>query len=164
MPAIFLLPAQTDTARLTAALGGWEWFEFDAVLAPAMNLRFADDGRAFPAQGTVSIRRGDDRAASGERIADSFRYIAACVDGETGEPVEERFGVTLFMDAAGFDRLVQRVHWGLPEVALFFDVGSEVIRGTGTGPTESLSFRGQPQSWEKISSATLTQRPKPAAG
>ena len=159
MPAIFLIPAGAETARLTAALTGSEWFEFEAVLAPTMNLRFEPDGRKFPRKGIVSIRRGLDYAKSGERIVDSFRYIESCTLDGTGEHVEERFGVTLFMPEAAFDRLTLRAHWGLPEVVLFFEASSEVITLDRGGDVESLWFRPSPRPWEKISSATLTQRP-----
>jgi hypothetical protein len=164
MHAIFLIPANTDSARLTVALGGSEWFEFDAGLAPGMHLRLAGEGRSFPARGTVSIRRGMDHAASGERVVDSFRYIAGCIDDETGEPVPERFGVTLFMAEAAFDRLLQRAHWGLPALALFFDPASEVITAAAAGNADALFFRRQPRSWEQISSVTLTQRPTRGQG
>lgn len=163
MPAISLIPAAIDSARLTAGLAGFEWFEFEAALAPAMNLSLAPDGRKFPARGTVSIRRGPDHAESGERIVDSFRYIASCTDDDTGEQVAERFGVTLFMAEAAFDRLVQRVDWGLPEVDLLFEPSSEVVAFQPGGRPEDLVFRPQPRPWEQIASATLTQRPRAAA-
>ena len=159
MPAIFLIPAGAETARLTAALTGSEWFEFAAFLAPAMNLRLQPDGRPFPRKGTVSIRRGVDHATSGERIVDSFRYIESCTAEDTGEHVEERFGVTLFMAEAAFDRLIERAHWGLPELVLFFDASSEVITFEPGGAPEDLRFRAKPRPWEEISSATLTQTP-----
>jgi hypothetical protein len=157
MAAIFLIPAGAEPARLTAALTGSEWFEFEAVLAPTMNLRFKPDGRKFPLKGTVSIRRGMDHAMSGERIVDSFRYVESCTTDDTGEHVEERFGLTLFIPEAAFDRLTQRAHWGLPEVVLFFDTSSEVITPDPGGGLEDLWFRPEPQPWEKVSSATLTQ-------
>jgi hypothetical protein len=159
MPALFLIPAGAETARLTAALTGSEWFEFGATLAPTMNLRCEPDGRPFPRQGTVSIRRGLDHGTSGERIVDSFRYIESCTADDTGERVEERFGVTLFMAEAAFDRLMARAHWGLPELVLFFDASSEVITCDPGGSLEDLRFRPNPRPWEKISSATLTQIP-----
>jgi len=159
MPVIFLIPAGAETARLTAALTGYEWFEFEAALAPRMNLRFEPDGRKFPLNGMVSIRRGLDRAKSGEPIVDSFRYIESCTEEDTGEHVEERFGVTLFMPEAAFDRLMGRAQWGLPEVVLFFDAASEVITFDPGGDVDDLWFRPNPQPWERISSATLTQRP-----
>jgi hypothetical protein len=159
MPAISLVPDGPASARLTTALSGSEWFEFDAALAPAMNLRFEPDGRAFPARGTVSIRRGLDHAESGERVVDSFRYIGSCTDDDTGERVEERFGVTLFMPEAAFDRLTQRAHWELPAIVLFFDPASQVITRQPGGNAEDLRFRPQPRPWEQIASATLTQRP-----
>ena len=158
MPSIALLPAAAATARLTSGLAGWAWLEFEATLAPATNLRFAPDGRPFPAHGTVSIRRGADQSASGERIADAFRYIAACTDDDTGEPIAERFGVTLFMDEAAIDRLVARAHWGLPALVLYFDPTSDVITLQAPGKVDDLFFRAQPRSWEKIVNATLTQR------
>jgi hypothetical protein len=158
MPAISLIPSDIASARLTAALPGSEWFEFEAALAPAMNLRFAPGGREFPGRGTVSIRRGLDHAESGERIVDSFRYIESCTDDETGAPIEERFGVTLFMAEAAFDRLMQRVHWDLPALVLYFDPSSEVITLDPAGGVEDLFFRTEPRSWEKITGATLTQR------
>ena len=163
MPAIFLMPAGAETARLTAALTGSEWFEFAATLAPTMNLWLEPDGRRFPRKGTVSIRRGLDHATSGERIVDSFRYIESCTAEDTGEHVEERFGVTLFMAEAAFDRLMERAHWGLPELVLFFDASSEVITFQPGGAVEDLSFRAKPRPWEEISSATLTQSPCPRA-
>jgi hypothetical protein len=163
MPAIYLIPGNLESARLTAGLAGSEWFEFEAALAPAMNLRFVPDGRKFPAAGTVSIRRGLDHAESGERIADSFRYIESCTDDETGEHVEERFGVTLFMAEAAFDRLMQRAHWGLPALVLIFDPSSEVITVDPAGGIEDVWFRSGPGSWEAIASATLTQRPPAGA-
>ena len=159
MPALFLIPAAADTARLTATLAGSEWFEFAASLAPTMNLRLEPDGRPFPRKGTVSIRRGPNHAHSGERIVDSFRYIESCTAEDTGERVEERFGVTLFMAEAAFDRLMGRAHWGLPEVVLFFDAASEVITLQPGGSLEDLRFRTKPRPWEEIASATLTQSP-----
>jgi hypothetical protein len=159
MPALFLIPAGADTARLTAALTGSEWFEFAASLAPTPNLRLEPDGRPFPRKGAVSIRRGLDHATSGERIVDSFRYIESCIAEDTGEHVEERFGVTLFMPEAAFDRLMERVHWGLPELVLFFDAASEVITFAPGGSPEDLSFRRNARPWEEIASATLTQSP-----
>ena len=163
MHALSLVPAEIASARLTAELAGSEWFEFEAALAPAMNLRLAPDGRSFPAKGTVSIRRGLDHAASGERIVDSFRYIESCTDDETGEHVEERFGVTLFMAEAAFDRLMQRAHWGPPALVLSFDPSSEVIAIDPAAGIDHLWFRREPPSWEEIQSATLTQRPGAAA-
>jgi hypothetical protein len=157
MPAVSLIPGDVGTGRLTAGLAGSEWFEFEAALAPTMNLRFAHDGTSFPARGTVSIRRGPDRAQSGERIVDSFRYIESCTDRDTGEHVEARFGVTLFMAEAAFDRLMGRVHWGLPALVLYFDAASEVITSAPGGDAEDLRFRAEPDPWEKIASATLTQ-------
>jgi hypothetical protein len=159
MPAISLIPGKIETARLTAGLTGSEWLEFEAALAPTMNLRFAHDGTRFPAKGTVSIRRGPDRANSGERIVDSFRYIESCTDGDTGKQVEARFGVTLFMAEAAFDRLTSRVHWGLPALVLSFDAASEVITFAPGGDVDDLRFRAEPDPWEKIASATLTQSP-----
>jgi hypothetical protein len=159
MPAISLIPGDIEAARLTAGLTGSEWFEFEAALVPAMNLRFAPDGRRFPARGTVSIRRGLDYARSGERIVNSFRYIESCTDHDTGEHVEERFGVTLFMAEAAFDRLMERAHWGLPALVLFFDSSSEVITIDPAGDVEHLWFRLELRPWEKVTSATLTQRP-----
>jgi hypothetical protein len=158
MPAISLIPLASQSARLVVALAGSEWFEFDAALAPTMNLRFAPDGRKFPAKGSVSIRRGPDRSVSGERIEDSFRYIESCTDADTGEQVEERFGVTLFMAEAAFDRLAARAHWGLPALVLAFDPLSTVIALDPAGGPDDLWFRPAPRPWEKIASATLTQR------
>lgn len=158
MPVLSLLPAGIETARLVTATGGSEWFEFDALVAPATDLRLEPHGRRFPAHGTVSLRRGADRAASGERIADVLRYIERCTDDVTGLPVEDRFGVTLFLAEPAFDRLVARVNWGLPALDLFFDPSSPVVSqdaGSGGG----LRFRTQPRPWETIASATLTQRP-----
>jgi len=158
MPVISLLPAALDTARLVTGTGGSEWLEFDAVLAPATVLRLEPQGQRFPGRGTVSVRRGTDRAAGGERIADVLRYIEPCTDDVTGLPVDARFGVTLFLAEAAFDRLVARVHWGLPALDLLFDASSPVVTqdaGRGGG----LRFRTQPQPWEAIASATLTQRP-----
>jgi hypothetical protein len=159
MHAISLIPGPIHDARLTAGLAGSEWFEFEAALDPTTNLRFAPDGRRFPIVGTVSIRRGLDHAESGERIVDSFRYIESCTDDVTGEHVEERFGVTLFMAEAAFDRLTGRVHWGLPVVVLFFDAPSEVISGDAAGGGGDLFFHPRPRPWERIASVTLTQRP-----
>jgi hypothetical protein len=163
MPAIFLTPAGAETARLTVTLAGSEWFEFAAALAPTMNLRFEPDGRRFPLKGSVSIRRGVDHTKSGERIVDSFRYIESCTAGDTGEHVEERFGVTLFMPEAAFDRLTERAHWGLPELVLFFDASSEVITFEPGGNVQDLRFRLNPRPWEEIASATLTQSPLASA-
>ena len=163
MPAISLIPQRNASVRLVASLGGSEWFEFQAALAPAMNIRFAPDGRTFPSSGTVSIRRGFDHAKSGERIVDSFRYIESCTDDETGEHVQERFGVTLFMAEAAFDRLMQRAHWGPPALVLSFDPSSEVITMDPSAGIDALWFRREPRSWEEIRSATLTQRPGAAA-
>jgi hypothetical protein len=160
--AVYLVPAAIKTARLTAGLAGSEWFEFDAALAPRMDLRFVPEGTPFPTRGTVSIRRGLDRAQSGERLADSFRFIAGATDDETGEPVPARFGVTLFMAEAAFDRLLARMHWGLPELVLFFDAASQVLVQRPGGGPEDLDFRANPQAWERIASATLTQRPPQA--
>jgi hypothetical protein len=159
MPAISLVADGPASARLTTALSGSEWFEFDAALAPVINLRFEPDGRPFPARGTVSIRRGLDYAASGERVMDAFRYIESCTDDDTGEHVEERFGVTLFLPEAAFDRLTQRVNWGLPDLVLFFDPASQVIAVAPGGSAEDLRFRSRPRPWEQVASATLTQRP-----
>jgi hypothetical protein len=158
MPAISLIPGKIESARLVSALAGSEWFEFDAALAPSMNIRFVSDARKFPVKGTVSIRRGPDYSQSGERIVDSFRYIESCTDDDTGEQVEERFGVTLFMEEAAFDRLSERTHWGLPTLVLFFDPSSKVITFHLAGSADELCFRPDPRPWEKISSATLTQR------
>ncbi|QJW85099.1 hypothetical protein HK414_21340 [Ramlibacter terrae] len=158
MAVISLLPAGSETARLVTAAGGSEWLEFDAVLAPAMVLALEPDGRRFPGHGTVSIRRGFDTAASGERIADALRYIEGCTDDATGLAVDERFGVTLFPAEAAFDRLVARVHWGLPELDLFFDPSSPVI-AQDAGSAGALRFRTQPRPREAIASVTLTQRP-----
>jgi hypothetical protein len=158
MTSISLVPANIASARLTAGLDGSEWFEFEATLDPAMNLRFAPDGRKFPAAGTVSIRRGVDHSASGERIVDSFRYIESCTDDETGQRVEERFGVALFMAEAAFDRLMQRAHWGLPALVLSFDPSSQVIASDPAGGVEDVRFRSGLRSWEEVTGVTLTQR------
>jgi hypothetical protein len=160
--ALSLVPAAMESARLTAGLEGSEWFEFGATLAAATDLRFAPEGTPFPANGTVSLRRGADRAQSGERLADSFRFIAGAVDHESGEQVPARFGVTLFLPEAAFDRLLARMHWGLPQLVLFFDAASEVVRQRAGGGPEQLDFRAGVQSWERIASATLAQRPVPA--
>jgi hypothetical protein len=164
MLALDLIPLELASARLTAGLSGSEWFEFDVALAPAMNLRFAPDGRSFPARGTVSIRRGVDHAASGEPIVDSFRYIESSTDHDTGGHVQERFGVTLFMAEDAFDRLTGRAQWGLPALVLYFDASSQVITPQAGGKAEDLGFRPQPQPWERIVGATLTQRLRPLAG
>jgi hypothetical protein len=63
------------------------------------------------------------------------------------------------MAEAAFDRLTGRVQWGLPTLVLFFDPSSEVITFHPAGDTEHLCFRPDPRPWEKIKSATLTQRP-----
>ena len=157
MPVISLLPAGVETARLVTATGGSEWFEFDALVAPGNDVRLEPHGHRFPGRGTVSIRRGADRTADGERIADALRYIESCTDEVTGRPVDARFGVTLFLDEAAFDRLVGRVNWGLPALDLFFDPSSPVVtQDAGSG---DLCFRTQPRPWEAIASTTLTQRP-----
>jgi hypothetical protein len=158
MHSISLIPAAKASARLVVALAGPEWLEFDVVLAPAMQIRFAPESGRFPVDGTVSIRRGRDVSAAGERITDSFRYIEACIDDETGEPVAERFGVTLFMEEAAFDRLTARPAWGLPSIDLLFDSASQVIAADASGASDALCFRRVPQPWERIASATLTQR------
>ena len=157
MHAISVLPGGLETARLTVLPSGSEWFEFDATLAPATKLRFASDGRQFPVRGTVSIRRGLDEAD-----VDSFRYIEGCTDDDTGEQVEERFGVTLFIAEDAFDRLLQRTHWGLPALVLFFDASSTVITPDRAGAADGLLFHPRPRPWEKVASATLTQRPRAA--
>ncbi len=154
MPSISLVPADRRSARLVTALPGSEWFEFEAELAAGERLRLEPEGRAFPTRGTVSIRRGLDHEPSGDRIADTFRYIESCTDSETGAHVDERFGVTLFMPAAAFDRLAQRAQWGLPALVLSFDAGGAVV----TGAAGDLCFRRQARSWEQIAGATLTQR------
>ncbi|HEY8360344.1 MAG TPA: hypothetical protein VIL30_23050, partial [Ramlibacter sp.] len=138
MPAISLLPAETAAARLVVALAGSEWLEFDAVLAPTLNLRIAPGGQGFPARGTVSIRRGPDHTDAGERIADVLRYIESCSDEDTGEHVQERFGVTLFLAEPAFDRLVARAHWGLPALVLSFDASSQVITHDAAGGLDDL--------------------------
>lgn len=85
--------------------------------------------------------------------------IESCTAEDTGEHVEERFGVALFMPEAAFDRLMERAHWGLPELVLFFDAASEVITFAPGGSLEDLRFRTNPRPWEEIASATLTQSP-----
>ena len=158
MPVISLLPAGLESARLVTASGASEWLEFDAIVAPATVLRLEPQGRRFPGHGTVSVRRGADHAAGGERIADALRYIDACTDDVSGLPVDARFGVTLFLAEAAFDRLVARVNWSLPALDLFFDPSSPVvIEDAGSGG--DLRFCTQPRPWEAIASTTLTQRP-----
>jgi hypothetical protein len=156
MLVLTLLPGTRESARLTVGTAGFEWLEFEAALAPTTDLRLVPDGRPFPSRGTVSIRRGPDHGAEGERIVDALRYIEGCVDDVTGEAVRERFGVTLFIAPATFDRLVERAHWGLPEVVLSFDPSGSVVAPTRSA--DGLSFHRDRGAWERIAGATLTQR------
>jgi len=161
MLAITLIAGTRESARLTVGSAGFEWFEYEAALAPTTDLRLVPSERPFPGRGTVSIRRGEDRTQAGERIVDSLRYIGTCVDQDTGESLQERFGLTVFLAPEVFDRLLDRVHWTLPELVLTFDAADAAARVVdplrSAGP-DSLAFHLDRGTWAQVASVTLTQR------
>lgn len=158
MPAITLLPANAQGGELSASLTGAERLVFAAVLDRRMNLRLLG-GADFPLEGLVTIRRGYDFNDAGDRIVDEFRYEESYRDGETGESGPVRFTAILFIEESAFDRLLGRIHWGLPRVHLFFELSSEVITFEPGGDAEDLLFQPVPRPWERVSGATLVQQP-----
>jgi hypothetical protein len=159
MPAITILPVNVQSGELSISLVGSESLEFDVVLDPKMNVRFAGDEREFPQNGVALIIRGFKFSEAGNRIVDEFRYEESYTDDETGEEVRERFRVFLFMEEAAFDRLTERIHCGLPKLHLFFDLSSQTITFMPGGSAEDLFIQPVPRPWEQITSATLIQKP-----
>lgn len=160
MPAIIVLPTSHEGGELSAKPTGREWFCFEAMLDTRMRVRLVDQDRCFPSNGFVSIERGFVYADAGERIVDAFCYEESHTDCETGAAIPECFRVTLFMEEAAFDRLMQRLHWGLPELHIFFDLYSEIVTyNPRSGDSRNLEFKALPKPWEKIEGANLIQRP-----
>ena len=160
---IIVQPAASEGGEIFASLNGQEWLRFQAILDESVEMRLLDKDhrfRGFPPNGVVQIRRGFDYNQEGERIVDEFRYEEGYEDDETGETVPECFKVTLFMDELAFDRLVQRLRWGPPEVRLGFALSSEVISYASPAPGDyRLRFKADPRQGERVESATLVQRP-----
>lgn len=158
MPAILLQPSNREGGELMAGLGGSEWFEFDAVLDKQMHIRIENHNRRFPECGLVSLRCGYDHSDTGERITDEFRYEERRTD-ETGAAIPDTFKVTLFLEESAFDRLMARIHWGLPDVVLHFDLSAEMVTFDMSDDPNDLVVNLDRRVWEKVASATLRQRP-----
>lgn len=160
MPSIVVQPHEIQDARLRLDAKGVEFISYPAILDNRMNICFVGTKRPFPKEGFVRLRRGADFTDSGERIVDEFRYEEGWKDPDTGEIVPEMWLVYLQVDESAFDRLTQRLHLGLPELWLTFDISSQVITFHPATEWEDLFF-STGQRWERITEATLVQVPFP---
>lgn len=162
MPLIIIQPHDAHEARLRATTDGTEFITYRGRLDPRMNIRFARTEEPFPANGFVRLRRGYDHGSNGERILDEFRFEPSFEDSDSDQVVPAKWVVYLQVDGEAFDRLVQRLHWGLPELRLSFDVSSEVVTFDPGTDWEDLYFLADPRPWERVSGAELVQIPFPA--
>lgn len=162
MPGIFVHPREVHDARISLNASGVEFLAWSAVLDRRMNIRFSGTDRPFPTEGFVRLRRGADFTGDGQRIVDAFRYDAGYEDSDKGEAVAEKWSVYLQIEEGAFDRLVQRLQWGLPELSLSFDVSNEVLTFAPGPDWEDLYFSPDPRPWVAIIEAHLGQRPFPA--
>ena len=151
MPSILIQPTLREAGVLVADIKGHERFGFEASLDPRMNINIVGQGQSFPKGGYVSLRRGPDFNEAGSRIVDEFRYNEAHEDSDTGQLVAASFTVILFVEETAFDRLLARVHWGLPDITLEFSMHSDVVAYDNSSPEPfDLIFSPNPRPWEEV--------------
>lgn len=157
---ILIQPSEIKKAKLILEANGGEFITYHAVLDPRLNIRFACTKKPFPMKGFVELRRGVKFTDKGERIIDEFRYIESWKDSDTGKTNPEKWSAYLQVEESAFDRLLKRIHLGLPAVTLMFDLLSEVITYDPCSPSwGDMYFSIEKRHYEKITEATLIQEP-----
>jgi hypothetical protein len=163
VPSILIQPRDDRDATLSAEATGVEFISYSGTLDPRMTIRFVESEAPFPRDGLVRLRRGADSTKEGLRISDSFRYEHEIRDSDLGEIVPAKWVVYLQLDDGCFDRLVARLHWGLPKLDLTFSLQSKVLMFDPGTDWEDLYFQPDPRPWDEITEAVLLQHPFAAA-